>query len=465
MSKAARKDYRVERDSLGELRIPADAYWGVQTQRAIQNFPISGLRLPPGFIHTLGLVKMLAAEVNRSLGLLAKEPGAAIIRAAREVFEGKWDAHFPVDVFQTGSGTSTNMNANEVIANRANEILGSPLGSKYPVHPNDHVNLGQSSNDVIPTCIHIAAFDAIEKGLLPALGKLKQGLQQKAREFDHIVKLGRTHLQDAVPLRLGQEFGGYAAMVEQGIQRIKEAAQHILELAIGGTAVGTGFNAHPKFAAQVIHRLNKITGFHFREAGNHFAAQGAMDAVVHASAALKTLAVSLVKIANDIRWSGSGPYGGIGELVIPAVQPGSSMMPGKVNPVMAESLIQAAVQATGCDAAVAFGGAFGNFELNTMMPMMAYNLIFSIDILKNGVEAFTQKCIGGLKADEKRCLELVEKSLAMVTVLVPAIGYDRAAELAQKAYRTGKSLKQVIIDENILSPTEVEKLLDPLKMT
>jgi fumarate hydratase class II len=465
MNGKGKRNYRLEKDSMGELKIPAEAYWGAQTQRAIENFPISNLRLPREFIRALGLIKMAAAETNMALGLLEKKTGAAIVRAAREAAEGKWDSQFPVDVFQSGSGTSTNMNANEVIANRANEILGSALGSKKPVHPNDHVNSGQSSNDVIPSCIHIAAVEAIKKGLLPTLQDFKRELEAKAGEFDAVVKLGRTHLQDATPVRLGQEFAGYAAMIAQGIKRIEEASAHLLELALGGTAVGTGINAHPQFAAQVISRLNKITGFEFIEAADHFEAQGAKDAVVHVSGSLKTLAVSLIKIANDIRWLGSGPYGGIGELILPAVQPGSSIMPGKVNPVMAEALIQVAAQVVGNDAAITLGGLSGNFELNVMMPMMAYNLLLTIELLKNGIAAFNRKCIGGLRVDRKRCRELLEKSLAMVTALTPVIGYDKAAEIAEEAYRTGKSLKQVIIGKKVLSPEEVDKILDPEPMT
>jgi fumarate hydratase class II len=463
--KDVKKDFRIEEDSMGRLRVPEDAYWGVQTQRAIENFPISEIRLPREFIWALGLVKMAAAEANMSLGLLDQKMGSAVAQAAKEVADGSWDSQFPVDVFQTGSGTSTNMNANEVIANRANEILGSPRGSKHPVHPNDHVNMGQSSNDIIPTCIHIAGMDSIKNRLIPALKKMKQELELKSKGFDSIVKLGRTHLQDATPIRLGQEFSGFASMIDHGTNRIEESLDHLLELAIGGTAVGTGINTHPKFPQLVIKRVNEITGLDFREAENHFEAQGARDAIVHASAALKTLSVSLIKIANDIRWLGSGPYGGIGELLIPPVQPGSSIMPGKVNPVMAESLIQVAAQVIGCDAAITVGGLSGNFELNVMMPMMAYNFLLSMNLLKNAVTVFTDKCIKGLQADQKRCRELVEKSLSMVTVLAPVIGYDKAAEIAKEAYQTGVSLKEMLIRKKILPAEEVEKLLDPTTKT
>jgi len=459
------KDYRFEQDSLGRLRIPEDAYWGVQTQRAIENFPISGLRLPREFIWSLGLVKMTAAQVNASLGLLNLKLEDAIVQAAREVMDGTWDSQFPVDVFQTGSGTSTNMNANEVIANRANRILGSELGSKHPVHPNDHVNMGQSSNDIIPTCIHIAGVVSIQSTLIPALKELKRELELKSEEFDSIVKLGRTHLQDATPIRLGQEFSGFASMIGHGLERIEKSLDHLLELAIGGTAVGTGINTHRNFAPLVVKRLNETTGLNFKEAANHFAAQGAQDAIVHASSALKTLAVSLIKIANDIRWLGSGPYGGIGELFIPAVQPGSSIMPGKVNPVIAESLIQVGAHVIGCDAAIALGGLSGNFELNVMMPMMAYNFLLAVKLLKNGVTVFAHKCVSSLGADEERCREQVEKSLAMVTALAPVIGYDKAAEIAKEAYQKSEPLKQVILRRKILSEEEVEKVLDPMTMT
>ena len=463
--KDVKKNSRIEEDSMGRLRVPEDAYWGVQTQRAIENFPISGIRLPREFIWALGLVKMAAAEANMSLDLLDQKIGSAAARAAKEVADGTWDSQFPVDVFQTGSGTSTNMNANEVIANRANEILGSPRGSKHPVHPNDHVNMGQSSNDIIPTCIHISGTDSIKNRLIPALKKMKQALVLKSNAFDSIVKLGRTHLQDATPISLGQEFSGFASMIDHGIDRIEKSLDHLLELAIGGTAVGTGINTDPKFPQFVIKKVNEITGLGFREAENHFEAQGARDAIVHASAALKTLSVSLIKIANDIRWLGSGPYGGIGELLIPPVQPGSSMMPGKVNPVMAESLIQVAAQVIGCDAAITVGGLSGNFELNVMMPMMAYNFLLSLNLLKNAVTVFTDKCINGLQADQKRCRELVEKSLAMVTALAPVTGYDKAAEIAKEAYQTGVPLKEMVIKKKILPAEEVEKLLDPTTMT
>jgi len=463
--KETKKRNRIEEDSLGKLTLSKDTYWGIQTQRAIENFPISGIRLPRKFIWAIGLVKMAAAEANMALELLDQKIGSVIIQAAREVADGKWDRQFPVDVFQTGSGTSSNMNANEVIANRANELVGFPLGSKHPVHPNNHVNMGQSSNDIIPTCIHIAGVKSITAELIPALKKLKQELNSKSNTFDPIIKLGRTHLQDATPIRLGQEFSGFASMINHGIDGIEKSLEHLLELAVGGTAVGTGINTHPKFPQIVIRRLNEITGLNFRETENHFEAQGARDAIVHTSAAFKTLSVSLIKIANDIRWLGSGPYGGIGELILPSVQPGSSIMPGKVNPVMAEALIQVAAQVIGCDAAITVGGLSGNFQLNVMMPMMAYNFLLSIKLLKNAVTVFADKCIKGLKADQKRCRELVEKSLSMITALAPVIGYDQAAEIAKEAYQTGVPLKEMIIKKKILPAEEVEKLLDPTIMT
>jgi fumarate hydratase class II len=460
-----KEGFRIETDSMGEMRVPASAYYGAQTARAIENFPISGIRFPRQFIRALGMIKLSAAQANMELGLLQRKIGNAIVKAAKEVIDGKLDEHFVLDVFQTGSGTSTNMNANEVIANRANEILGGKIGDKKPVHPNDHVNMGQSSNDVIPTAIHVSALEAIEKNLLPALKKLHRALAKKAREFDRIVKIGRTHLQDATPIRLGQEFSGYASMIEHGIRRIENTRNHLSELAIGGTAVGTGINSHPRFGKLVAKNLSKMTGISFREAENHFEAQGAKDAVVEASGVLKTVAVSLMKIANDIRWLGSGPRCGIGEILIPPVQPGSSIMPGKVNPVIAESVCQVAAQVIGNDAAITIGGQSGSFELNVMMPLMAHNLLQSIVLLSNVSQVFTDKCIVGIKADKKRCEDMIEKSLAMCTVLAPIIGYDAAAKLAKEAYETGKTVRQVALEKKILPEDELDKLLDPWSMT
>ncbi|MBI5967620.1 MAG: class II fumarate hydratase, partial [Deltaproteobacteria bacterium] len=367
-----KEKFRIEADSMGEMRVPEKAYWGAETQRAVENFPISDLRFPRRFLRALGMVKKASALANMELGLLQKELGEAISQAAQEVMEGKFDNQFVVDIFQTGSGTSTNMNANEVIAHRANEILGARIGDKKPVHPNDHVNLGQSSNDVIPTCIHIAALEGMQRDLLPALKTLQSGLEEKVKEFNHIIKIGRTHLQDATPIRLGQEFSGYASMVKHGVERVENVGKNLTELAIGGTAVGTGINTHPQFAGLVVERINEIAGINFREAENHFEAQGAKDAVVEASSALKSLAISLMKMANDIRWLGSGPRCGIGEIILPEVQPGSSIMPGKLNPVIPEALCQVAAQVIGNDATIAVGGISGNFELNVMMPVMAY---------------------------------------------------------------------------------------------
>jgi fumarate hydratase class II len=457
--------FRIEKDSLGEMRVPERAYWGAETQRAIENFPISEFRFPRRFLRALGMLKKASAMVNMELALLRKELGEAICLAAQEVMDGKLDNQFVVDIFQTGSGTSTNMNANEVIANRANEILGGKIGDKKPIHPNDHVNLGQSSNDIIPSGIHIAALEGIQRDLFPALNSLQRFLEEKAREFDRVVKIGRTHLQDATPIRLGQEFSGYASMVQHGIRRVENARKHLAELAIGGTAVGTGINTHPKFAGLVVEKINEMTGITFREAENHFEAQGAKDALVEASSALKTLAVSLMKIANDIRWLGSGPRCGIGEILLPEVQPGSSMMPGKVNPVIPEALCQVAAQVVGNDATVALGGLSGNFELNVMMPVMAHNLLQSISLLTNASLLFAQKCIQGLKANEQRCREMIERSLAMVTALSPHIGYDDAAKIAREAYERGKTVREVALEKKVLPGEKLEKILDPWRMT
>jgi fumarate hydratase class II len=457
--------FRIEKDSLGEMRVPEKAYWGAETQRAIENFPISNFRFPRRFLRALGMLKKASAMANMELALLQKELGEAISLAAHEVMEGKLDNQFVVDVFQTGSGTSTNMNANEVIAHRANEILGGKIGGKKPIHPNDHVNLGQSSNDIIPSSMHIAALEGLQRDLLPALNSLHSGLKEKSQEFDRIMKIGRTHLQDATPIRLGQEFSGYASMVQHRIRRVENVRNHLAELAIGGTAVGTGMNTHPKFAGLVVEKINEITGMTFREAENHFEAQGAKDAVVEASSALKTLAVSLMKIANDIRWLGSGPRCGIGEILLPEVQPGSSMMPGKVNPVIPEALCQVAAEVIGNDATIALGGLSGNFELNVMMPVMTHNLLHSISLLTNASLLFSQKCIHGLKANEPRCQEMIERSLAMVTALSPHIGYDAAAKIAREAYESGKTVREVALEKRVVPEGVLEKILDPWRMT
>ncbi|WP_455245965.1 class II fumarate hydratase [Petrachloros mirabilis] len=455
---------RIERDTMGELAVPADAYYGVQTARAIENFPISPLRMPRSVIRAMGLIKRAAASVNHSLGLLDKKPADAIKRAATEVVDGKLDGEFPVDIFQTGSGTSTNMNTNEVISNRATELLGGLRGSKL-VHPNDHVNLGQSSNDVIPTAIHIAASESIKNQLIPALTKLQKALARKAREFDRIVKIGRTHLQDATPVRLGQEFGGYARQIELAIQRAKLAQSALCEVALGGTAVGTGLNCHPKLSAKVMAIISKETGCLFKEATNHFEAQSVQDSLVEASGQLRTIAVSLMKIANDIRWLGSGPRCGLGEINLPETQPGSSIMPGKVNPVIAESVTMVCAQVIGNDVTVTVGGQAANFELIVMLPVMAYNLLQSIELLATASNNFAAKCIEGIKANEERCKSLIEESLAMCTALAPAIGYEAAAKIAKDAYKTGKTVRQVAKEQKVLPEKKLTQLLNPWRMT
>ncbi|WP_321392926.1 class II fumarate hydratase [uncultured Desulfuromusa sp.] len=456
-------EYRIEQDSLGTMQVPVDALYGAQTARAIENFPISGTPLPQPMLRALGLIKKHAAKANQNLELLSAEIAEVIIRAAEEVVEGKLDDQFPVDIFQTGSGTSSNMNTNEVIANRAARLLGKTLGSKA-IHPNDHVNLGQSSNDVFPSAMHIACAEQIHQNLLPALEQLLQQLAEKADEFKNVLKIGRTHLQDATPIKLGQVFSGYARQVELTHEQIANNINRLFELALGGTAVGTGINTHPDFAAKAIAGIANETGLPFREANNHFEAQGAKDGLIAASSSLKCCAVSLFKIANDIRFLGSGPRCGIGELIIPSVQPGSSIMPGKINPVMAESLMQVCAQVIGNDATVSLCGLSGNFELNVMMPVMAYNVLQSIELLSQGIKAFDEKCLDGLQADEKRCGDLLEQSLALVTALVPEIGYDRAADLAKQAHKTGRTLRELALDDGVDAAT-LDKLLDPASMT
>jgi fumarate hydratase class II len=460
----ADKGYRLEKDSMGLVRVPKEAYYGAQTQRAIENFPVSGWRFQREFLYALGLVKYAAARVNLELGFLKKTISNAIQKASHEVMQGRWDKQFLVDIFQTGSGTSTNMNANEVIANRANEILGGKKGNYRPVHPNDHVNLGQSSNDVFPSCIHIASLILLQKRLLPALKNLNGALREKRREFYPILKIGRTHLQDATPIRLGQEFGGYAQQVAWGSRRIRNVIGPLSQLPLGGTAVGTGINTHPLFARKVVSIINRETGYNFREAINHFEAQGARDAAVETSGVLKTVAVSLIKIANDLRWLGSGPRCGIGEILLPETQPGSSIMPGKVNPVIPESLIQVCAQVIGHDSTITLGGLSGNFELNVMMPLIAYNLLESVRLLANAVNNFSKKCIEGLKADRERCEEMIEKSLGLATILTSKIGYDEAARIARKAYDQRKTIRQVVEEEGIFSKEDLNLLLDPWSM-
>jgi len=457
-------EFRTESDSMGQMQVPADAYYGAQTARAIENFPISDLRFPRSFIRAMGLIKKHAAVTNTALGLLPAATSEAIQKAAQEVIDGKLDSQFPLDIFQTGSGTSTNMNANEVIANRASELRGGKRGDKS-VHPNDHVNCGQSSNDVIPTAIHLAALDGIVHELLPALNDLHAALHKKAQEFDPILKIGRTHLQDATPIRLGQEFSGYASQVEHAISRLERLQEHLGELALGGTAVGTGINTHREFAQRTIDSIGKEVGLKLREAPNHFEAQGAIDGCVEASGTLKAVAVSLIKIANDIRWLGSGPRCGLGELKLPATQPGSSIMPGKVNPVMCEMVIQVGAQVIGNDAAVTFSGAYGAFELNTMLPVTAYNLLQSISLLTSASRVFAKRCIAGLEVDREKCEGNIEQSLAMCTALAPVIGYDQAAKIAKVAYETDRTVRQVALETSGIPKSKLDELLDPKSQT
>jgi len=455
---------RTERDSMGEMLVPDDAYYGASTQRAVENFPISNLRLGRRLIAALGMVKSAAVEENAARGIVPGEIAGAIRTAAEEVVAGTLDGQFVLDVFQTGSGTSSNMNANEVIANRANELLGEPRGSKK-VHPNDHVNAGQSSNDVIPTAIHIAAVAAMREDTIPALERLAAALDHKAEEFDHIVKAGRTHLMDATPIRLGQEFSGYAAQVRLGARRLQAALPGLEELALGGTAVGTGINTPAGFAAGVIGRMAERTGYPFTEAANHFEAQAAKDAAVFASGALKTVGVSLFKIANDLRWLGSGPRTAIGEISLPATQPGSSIMPGKVNPVMTESVMQVVAQVIGNDATVTWAGANGNLELNVMMPVLAHNLIESAELIGSVCDAFREKCVEGIKANEERAAMLLDQNISIVTALAPKIGYDKSAEIAKKAFATGKGVREVALEVSGLSAEELDRALDLYPMT
>ena len=457
-------DFRIEKDSMGEMQVPASSYYGAQTQRAVINFPISPLRFPRSFIRAMGLIKKAAALVNLDLSRLDKDIAAAIMQAADEVIGGKLDDQFVVDIFQTGSGTSTNMNTNEVIANRAIEIRGGRIGSRE-VHPNDHVNMSQSSNDVIPTAIHVSVLEELDKRLLPALQRLHASLQSKAQDFDDVVKIGRTHLQDAVPLRLGQEFSAYTCMVENGMDRLDSVRCRLGELAIGGTAIGTGLNCPPEFAGGVVAALSTWTGIHFSEAPNKFEALAGRDAAVEASGMLKTVAGSLMKIANDLRWLSSGPRCGLGEILLPAIQPGSSIMPGKVNPVIPEAVAMIAAQVIGNDATISIGGFSGNFELNVMKPVIAYNLLQSIELMSNGCVVLAEKCVDGLQVDRERCREMVEQSLAMVTSLAPRIGYDRAADLVKEAYETGSTIRDVARDKKVLAEEELAKVLDPWSMT
>ncbi|MGQ0568402.1 MAG: class II fumarate hydratase [Armatimonadota bacterium] len=461
--KSVEKTTRTERDSLGPIEVPVEAYYGAQTARAVENFPISGLRFPRAFIRALGMIKEAAAEVNVELGLLDRTLADAIVRAAHEVTDGALDAEFPLDIYQTGSGTSTNMNANEVIANRAAELLGGARGART-VHPNDHVNVCQSSNDVIPTAVHLAALLLIRDELRPALDELEAALREKARQFHGVIKTGRTHLMDATPVRLGQEFTGYADQIAGARRRLGYAEAELAEVALGGTAVGSGINAHPEFAARVCARVTATTGIALRETPAHFQAQACLDAVTFTSGALRTYATSLNKIANDIRWMGSGPRAGLAELMLPAVQPGSSIMPGKVNPVIAESVIQVCAQVIGNDVAVALGNEWGNFELNTMMPVMASNLLNSISLLAAVSRNFARQCVSGLEATP-RGPEMVERGLMLATALAPAIGYDAAAEIAKEAAKTGKTIRDIALAGGLLSAEKLEEILNPELMT
>ncbi len=456
--------FRIEIDSMGPVEVPAQAYYGAQTQRAVENFPVSGLRFSRRFLAALGTIKAAAAEANRALGVLDAPLASAIVSAAEEVERGEHDAEFVLDVFQTGSGTSTHMNANEVIANRAAEILGEERGS-HAVHPNDHVNASQSSNDVIPSAIHVAARQALIDDLCPALETLRDALRDRAAAYADVVKVGRTHLQDATPLTLGQELGGHAAQIDQGLERARGAADGLAELALGGTAVGTGLNAPSGFAERAIAGISSRTGQHYREASDHFAAQGSSDAAVAASGALKAIACALMKIANDLRLLASGPRCGLGEIELPALQPGSSIMPGKVNPVLCESVTMVAAQVIGNDAALTIGGLGGQLELNTFLPLIAHNLLESIALLANVSRLFAERCVRGLEAHVEHAERQVERSLAMASALAPEIGYDRAAEIAKAAHESGRTVREIAAERGLLAPAELERLLDPRRQT
>ena len=460
----SKNEFRLEKDSMGELEVPSNALYGANTRRAQLNFPISQLRFGRSLIKSLGLIKQSAAETNLELNLFDEKIAQAIITSSQEVIDGQHDNSFVVDIFQTGSGTSTNMNVNEVISNLAILKLGGELGSRNPVHPNDHVNKGQSSNDVIPTAIHIAAAISIKDNLLPSMEILRSSLGQKSKEFWEIVKTGRTHLQDATPIRLGQEFRGYYGQLENSIKKINLALDELSILALGGTAVGTGIGMNPEFCGSVIDKISKKTKINFSETKNHFQSQSTIDGIVYASGCVRSFAVSLMKIANDIRWLGSGPRAGIGEINIPEVQPGSSIMPGKVNPVIAESVTMICAQVMGNDQTVSTAGQSGNFELNVMMPIAAHNLIESIDILSTGSENFSRQCIDGLVATDKGP-NMVNQGLAICTALAPKLGYDKAANIAHIASETGETIKDVTLRETDLSSDEIDKILEPLSMT
>jgi fumarate hydratase class II len=458
-------NFRIERDFLGEVKVPSDAYYGAQTLRAVHNFPISGLKLPREFIRAQGIVKLSAARANMELGLLDKKIGNAIVQAAREVIDGKLDSSFVVDVFQAGAGTSQNMNANEVMANKALEILGEKLGNYKLVHPNDHVNMAQSTNDTIHVAIHISSLESIMKDLIPSLQILEQSLANKAEQFKDIVKIGRTHLQDAVPITLGQEFSGYASMIRHGINRIREVSNGLKELNFGGTAVGTGLNAHPRFTELAVREVNSLTGLDFKKAENMFEATQNLDAVCAVSASLKVLAVSFTKIANDLRLLSSGPSAGLGEINLPSVQPGSSIMPGKVNPSVAEMFDMVSFQLFGNDLAVAMSGQAGQLELNVMMPSAAWNILESIKIASNASRVFAKLCVDGITSNETVLRRYAEMSSALATALSPKIGYEKAAEIAKKAVATKRSIRELAEEMSGLSKKELDKLLDVRKMT
>lgn len=449
---------------MGEMQVPDEALYGASTQRALLNFPISDLPMPAAFIKGMALVKSACASANEALGKLDEKRAGLICRACEEIFEGKHDAQFPVDVFQTGSGTSSNMNINEVVSNLACRFEGTPIGSKDPVHPNDHVNMGQSSNDIIPTVLHVSTAMAIQERLVPPLKQLAESLHRKSREFESVVKIGRTHLMDATPLTLGQEFSGYAHQLDKSVKRAERSVEALMELAIGGTAVGTGINCHPEFPKRVCQIIAEKTGLPFREADNHFEAQGGRDDSVEVAGNLTTIAASLTKIANDIRLMGSGPRSGLGELSIPATQPGSSIMPGKVNPVMSEMLVQACIYATGLCQGVSLAGRDGHFELNVTIPLIGYSLHKAIKVLGNGARIFSERCIEGIEANEVTCRKLVDDSLMLVTALNPYIGYDKAAMVAKKAFAENKTLREVILEDNLMDREDLEKALDPFQM-
>ena len=455
---------RIEHDTMGEVAVPVEAYWGAQTQRSLQNFKIGGERLPKPLIQAMGTVKKAAALVNVELKQLDPKLAELIVQAADEIIDGKWDNQFPLVVWQTGSGTQSNMNANEVIANRANELAGQPLGSMKPVHPNDHVNRSQSTNDSFPTAIHVAAAVEINRHLIPAVKQLRNTLNQKAEAFKNIVKIGRTHLQDATPVTLGQEFSGYVSQLDHGLERLDFALKGLYELALGGTAVGTGLNAHPEYAVKVAAKIAELTIFPFVTAPNKFEALAGRDACVFASGALKTLACSLNKIANDIRWLASGPRCGIGEIRIPENEPGSSIMPGKVNPTQSEAMTMVVTQVLGNDTTINIAGASGNFELNVFMPVIAYNLLQSIRLLGDACNSFNENCAYGIEPVKERIDELLHKSLMLVTALNPKIGYEKAAQVAKTAFKEGKTLKQVAVELGYISAEEFDAIVRPEKM-